>query len=637
MAACRLGGNGIDSISKIYGLDNTVRGMIASAKKAGAHIYGGDDTRNDKWDVSIEAHDNVISDTPITESGWSNDMEELPTSGVTYSIVSGPSHGTLDTTNPVVPIYTGDPGYSGPDTFSYEIFVDGISVGVRNVCLQVVYQEGPKAWRPISPTCVLDEDGVQTGYKGWNTLEQYDTYSGNVTGVTKPNSPSDPDYVSPIYDPMACVPQVEHLLFETDGSKDTSTFAIWLNQYSGDIPEAVYLVAKQGGTIVKEEQIVISGAPYAIDLEEDEVQVYIKGDAALFDKIKQISIDGLAGADWGINGFYPAIFPELTKINISGQDSLTSFDWTQNTKLDRLEVFRNSLAGAMDTSMLPDLIALEYFDYNITSQSDLTLNPNLEYFNSINNPGLSGTPDFTACTNINTIFASDCDFTDIDISNLASLVRFEANNNNNLTSSFDLTTNPSLTVFAAVNCPLTDVVWDDNIIEGFFVANSNIPETSIHAGIAANKSTLIALQISSQHSYEGPFNLDNASNLAFLWLDDLPLCTGFSINNTGSIVNLNIAGMHLLSAMPSFAGNPFNAFIWLTGTGIGPTGVDAVLNYISGLNIPPIEEHEVGPGGIIYGDYETAIGSITPTAASLAAYTDLDSRGYTIIGPVPGS
>lgn len=39
---------------------------------------------------------------------------------------------------------------------------------------------------------------TNTGYKAYTTLEQYNVYSGNATGVTKPNTVGDADYVAPV-------------------------------------------------------------------------------------------------------------------------------------------------------------------------------------------------------------------------------------------------------------------------------------------------------------------------------------------------------------------------------------------------------------------------------------------------------
>lgn len=43
-----------------------------------------------------------------------------------------------------------------------------------------------------------------TGKKAWTTLQEYNTGTNQSTGTTKPNSPSDPDYVSPVVDTQSC-------------------------------------------------------------------------------------------------------------------------------------------------------------------------------------------------------------------------------------------------------------------------------------------------------------------------------------------------------------------------------------------------------------------------------------------------
>jgi len=45
---------------------------------------------------------------------------------------------------------------------------------------------------------------VNTGKKGYQTLEQYDVATGLATGLTKPNTPGDPDYVPPVTDLVSC-------------------------------------------------------------------------------------------------------------------------------------------------------------------------------------------------------------------------------------------------------------------------------------------------------------------------------------------------------------------------------------------------------------------------------------------------
>jgi hypothetical protein len=55
-----------------------------------------------------------------------------------------------------------------------------------------------------SPVLIWYFVEMNSGYKAWTTLEQYRTDTGELTGVTKPNDPSDPDYVAPILDTDSC-------------------------------------------------------------------------------------------------------------------------------------------------------------------------------------------------------------------------------------------------------------------------------------------------------------------------------------------------------------------------------------------------------------------------------------------------
>lgn len=59
---------------------------------------------------------------------------------------------------------------------------------------------------------------ANSGYKGWSTLEQYYTDTSAATGVTKPNIPSDANYVAPVYDLTAC---------PVDSIKPTPPISLW--------------------------------------------------------------------------------------------------------------------------------------------------------------------------------------------------------------------------------------------------------------------------------------------------------------------------------------------------------------------------------------------------------------------------
>jgi len=45
-----------------------------------------------------------------------------------------------------------------------------------------------------------------TGTKIYTILVEYNSRTGLPTGRVKPNVPSDPDYVPPVYDPVNCAP-----------------------------------------------------------------------------------------------------------------------------------------------------------------------------------------------------------------------------------------------------------------------------------------------------------------------------------------------------------------------------------------------------------------------------------------------
>ena len=478
---------------------------------------------------------------------------------------------------------------------------------------------------------------IRTGYKGWSTLEEYDTYHGTATGVTKPNVPGDPDYVAPVYDPAACPLQEQALLFTTDEGSYPTEMAIWLNQFDGAPPASIDLVVRKGGATIKEITVPVGGlAPEPFDVEENGVSVYVRTPVGGRDGILQLSMDGIAGGDWGINSIFPAIFPELTKLNVSGQSQLTSIDWSQNVKLDRLEVYRNGLTGHMDTSMLTLLVSLEFFGNGFTTISPMSNHPDLVYFNSVEN-ALTSVLDFSSCPDIETIRTSRNDIPSINISGTTKLKTLDVSRNLSLAQSFDLTSNPDMEEFAAEGCPLTDVTFNANTrIKVFVVSTNDIPESSMVAGIASNKSTLEVLVAQSMPQLVDIIDLDDATNLFKVWLSDNDNLLGVSWDNCTLLKDVSVAGMSSLSHAIDLTGNPANGFLWLTGADMSASNLDDILNYISGLDIPPVQEHEVGAGAIIYGDWETSTGTIYPTSSSLAAYNDLVSRGYTIIGPVPG-
>jgi len=45
---------------------------------------------------------------------------------------------------------------------------------------------------------------IHTGVKIYTELKQYSSLTGQYTGTTKANDPSDPDYVMPVLDETTC-------------------------------------------------------------------------------------------------------------------------------------------------------------------------------------------------------------------------------------------------------------------------------------------------------------------------------------------------------------------------------------------------------------------------------------------------
>lgn len=124
---------------------------------------------------------------------------------ITYSITTPPSHGTASIDGGVL-AYEHDAGYEGSDSLSYSVMEDGVEIMSRRVCIDVVTQNWPTEWRPTAPACVLI-DNKRNGMKYFALLEEIDTFTKEPTGVTKPNTYTDPDYVLPVYDPVFCVPE----------------------------------------------------------------------------------------------------------------------------------------------------------------------------------------------------------------------------------------------------------------------------------------------------------------------------------------------------------------------------------------------------------------------------------------------
>lgn len=202
----RFGGNGEEPISKTFSLDNEIRILLNDAINNKARIFGGFDRENALYVVTIEGYNKYIYFDGF--NGWITETPVLPDTTL-FEIVSPPTNGTATLSSGYEITYQPNSGYVGPDNFTYRAFVNGIWSEPRKACLTIVEGSLETGWRVklTSNSCSVDQYGLRTGYVQWSILEEYYIFSGMPTGNEKPNSTSDPNYVAPIYDPEACVPQ----------------------------------------------------------------------------------------------------------------------------------------------------------------------------------------------------------------------------------------------------------------------------------------------------------------------------------------------------------------------------------------------------------------------------------------------
>lgn len=212
----RLGGNGEEPISKTYYLDNEVKELLQDAINNKAKIFGGFDRKNGVYVITIEGYQKYIYFDGF--NGWILQGNPLADDTL-FELVDLPLNGTASLSGFEVS-YQPNLDYIGADSFTYRAFLNGTWSLPKKACITVVDAPVQLAWRikPTPFTCVLDEYGLQTGYKAYNTLEQFNIVTGEATGVEKPNEVGDPDYVPPVYDAVNCVPE------PPDGTPDPYAF-----------------------------------------------------------------------------------------------------------------------------------------------------------------------------------------------------------------------------------------------------------------------------------------------------------------------------------------------------------------------------------------------------------------------------
>jgi len=190
----RIGGNGEEPISKTYFLNKEVREVIAQAVKNKAKIFLGFNTKLSLLCITIQGYNKFIYFDGL--NGWIT-VNDLVAEGSTFQIVTPPTNGSASILNGLAS-YSPNTDYIGADNFTFRVMVDGVWSNARKICLNVT--DVPiriKAWRGTGSSCEIN-DGLQTGFSIYSTLQEYFVDDDTATGETKPNISTDADYISPM-------------------------------------------------------------------------------------------------------------------------------------------------------------------------------------------------------------------------------------------------------------------------------------------------------------------------------------------------------------------------------------------------------------------------------------------------------
>src|SRR5205085_1210064 len=100
--------------------------------------------------ATISLADNPVNDAPVAADDSNSGNEDTPISGtlaasdidsptLSYSIVTGPSHGSLTSFNPATGAYTYTPGadYNGADSFTFKANDGSLDSNVATISLTV--------------------------------------------------------------------------------------------------------------------------------------------------------------------------------------------------------------------------------------------------------------------------------------------------------------------------------------------------------------------------------------------------------------------------------------------------------------------------------------------------------------------
>lgn len=278
-----IGGAGVVPSSKIYGIDNEARDIITKASKAGVRMIGFIDRKNNRYGVMIPEFNVVVYSDLFNISN--SRMIDVPDPGG-YTLVSNPTNGSVSLPSTGIALYSPALNFSGMDYFSYK----STSGLIRNVCVNVLSVDRETEWRPTGQYCITS-GGTRTGEYGYSLLSEYDNISETFTGVTKPNSPADPDYVAPVMDTNICPIGIEFTriaVLSADKGSQTIEFDVTsADQFNIQVRSG----QNYSGSLVSETGLVSSGVhSITAPVSTGEYSVYVLVPSLNYDGVTKFSM-----------------------------------------------------------------------------------------------------------------------------------------------------------------------------------------------------------------------------------------------------------------------------------------------------------------------------------------------------------
>lgn len=359
-----IGGAGVIPTSKIYGIDNHARQIINDASLSGARMYGGINRKKNQYWLMIENYERPA----YKDNFGSANTEVVPVEVMgSWQITSQPSNGSvtlnqnLDTAN-----YSPNFNFSGMDYFSYRS-VGGVT---RQVCVYVLSADTEVSWHGSGQFCVVEDD-ERTGFVGYSLLAQYDNLTETYTGITKPNDPSDVDYIAPVENTDLCPIGLEYVRVAVL-SADKSSQSIDFNIVSeDDFNIQIRSGQSYSGALVSETGEVSSGLhTLQAPISSGEYSVYLLAPSLNYAGVTEFRMSNAYVKTARFNDLPELSVLVLDQTSIPASHNLVfnTLDISQNNKLVELRIphhrlssinlTNNNIIEELDVSYGVDLVSL---------------------------------------------------------------------------------------------------------------------------------------------------------------------------------------------------------------------------------------------------------------------------------------